>query len=433
MVYLPLGKLNLELLEKLLNKYQSLQDPRLAVGPEIGEDAVVIDFGDRYLVAKTDPITFATDEIGWYAVHVNANDIATRGAKPKWFQSTILLPEGKTTEELIDRKFNQILVSGAAMLAFGLGGCGSESKSLVADAHEASPDTSGETADLHPPQETRPRDTDTDSYHDLSTPDQEDSWQETQDIETNDSSLDLPEMDNFFPRDYVISSLGEVSWQIQEPTNEILFLIEFDKFEVVEPAPQEPIETSNTKVEDAPSGFRAISRDAAMKLNVFNGYTYTLETIIQAGNKNMAITSVPIRVNEYLRPSRLIKSIPSYLKRSFLTIFRIFVVYKPFRFFMTLGLILFVLGLLPGIRFLIYFFIEGGKGHIQSLILSAIFEIKIIYLYSPLGFFFHILDKPYTDILFLTSIWVINALLCIIPILLVKKRYSYILTLRQKM
>lgn len=132
---------------------------------------------------------------------------------------------------------------------------------------------------------------------------------------------------------------------------------------------------SNTNVEDAPSGFRAITRDAAMKLNVFNGFTYTLETIIQAGSKNMSIVSVPIRVNEFLRPSRLIKSIPTYIKRSFITIFRIFVVYKPFRFFMMLGIILFILGLIPGIRFLIYFFIEGGKGHIQSLILSAILLI----------------------------------------------------------
>ncbi len=130
MVYLPLGKLKHELLEKLLNKYQSPQDSRLTVGPKIGEDAVVIDFGDRYLVAKTDPITFATDEIGWYAVHVNANDIATRGAKPKWFQSTILLPEGKTTEELIDRIFNQIssvcnelevaVVGGHTEISYGL-------------------------------------------------------------------------------------------------------------------------------------------------------------------------------------------------------------------------------------------------------------------------------------------------------------------------
>ncbi|MBU2496217.1 MAG: AIR synthase family protein [Candidatus Omnitrophica bacterium] len=108
MKYLPLGKLKFELLEKLLNKYPSRNDSRLVVGPKIGEDAVVIDFEDRYLVAKTDPVTLATDEIGFYAVNVNANDIAIRGAKPKWFQSTILLPERKTTEKLVDRIFNQI-------------------------------------------------------------------------------------------------------------------------------------------------------------------------------------------------------------------------------------------------------------------------------------------------------------------------------------
>lgn len=108
MKYLPLGKLSPDLLEGLLKKYPSIQDPRLVVGPKIGEDAAIIDFKDKYLVAKTDPITFATDEIGWYAVNVNANDIATRGAKPKWFQSTILLPEGKTTEELVDKIFSQI-------------------------------------------------------------------------------------------------------------------------------------------------------------------------------------------------------------------------------------------------------------------------------------------------------------------------------------
>lgn len=106
--YLPLGKLNPHLLEKLLLKYPGVEDSRLVVGPKIGEDAAIIDLPDRYLVAKTDPITFATDEIGWYAVNVNANDIATRGAKPLWFQSTILLPEGKTTEELVDKIFGQI-------------------------------------------------------------------------------------------------------------------------------------------------------------------------------------------------------------------------------------------------------------------------------------------------------------------------------------
>ncbi len=105
---LPLGKLDFHLLEKLLEKYQSKLDPRIVVGPKLGEDAAVIDYPDRYLVAKTDPITFATDAIGWYAVQVNANDIATRGATPKWFQATILLPENKTTEELVDGIFGQI-------------------------------------------------------------------------------------------------------------------------------------------------------------------------------------------------------------------------------------------------------------------------------------------------------------------------------------
>ncbi|MBN2545873.1 MAG: glycosyltransferase [Spirochaetes bacterium] len=129
---------------------------------------------------------------------------------------------------------------------------------------------------------------------------------------------------------------------------------------------------SHTKIADAPSGFRAITKDAALKLNVFNNYTYTLETIIQAGLKNMAIISVPIHVNEDLRPSRLVKSIVSYIKRSIITIFRIFIVYKPFKFFMTIGSIFFITGLLIGVRFLYFFFTTGGQGHIQSLILSSI-------------------------------------------------------------
>jgi glycosyltransferase involved in cell wall biosynthesis len=129
---------------------------------------------------------------------------------------------------------------------------------------------------------------------------------------------------------------------------------------------------SKTQIPDAPSGFRAMSRDAALRLNVFNDYTYTLETIIQAGQKNMAIISVPARVNEDLRPSRLVKSIFRYVQRSVTTIIRIFVVYKPFRFFMTFGLLLFSAGFVLGLRFLYYFFLEGGEGHIQSLILSSI-------------------------------------------------------------
>ena len=129
---------------------------------------------------------------------------------------------------------------------------------------------------------------------------------------------------------------------------------------------------SKTAISDAPSGFRAMTREAALRINVFNDYTYTLETIIQAGQKNIAITSVPVRVNGELRPSRLVKSIPSYVKKSLTTIVRIFVVYKAFRFFMSVGLTFFGCGLIVGIRYLYYLLTAGGAGHIQSVILSAI-------------------------------------------------------------
>ena len=129
---------------------------------------------------------------------------------------------------------------------------------------------------------------------------------------------------------------------------------------------------SNTNIPDAPSGFRAISRNAAMQLNVFNEYTYTLETIIQAGQKGMAITSVPIRTNGYLRPSRLVKSIPAYLQRSILTILRIFMIYQPLRFFVMLGSIPFTLGFVLGVRWLVLFFSGTQRAHVPSLILAAI-------------------------------------------------------------
>ena len=109
-----------------------------------------------------------------------------------------------------------------------------------------------------------------------------------------------------------------------------------------------------------------------MRMNVFNEYTYTLETIIQAGQKNMAIISVPVGTNACLRPSRLMSSIPSYIRKSIATIFRIFVVYKPFRFFMGLGTLVLAAGTLIGVRFLYYYFTSGGSGHIQSLILASI-------------------------------------------------------------
>ncbi|QPG28306.1 glycosyltransferase family 2 protein [Pantoea sp. SM3640] len=129
---------------------------------------------------------------------------------------------------------------------------------------------------------------------------------------------------------------------------------------------------SKTTIPDAPSGFRAISRSAAQKLMVFSEYTYTLETIIQAGQKNISITSVPVRVNDDLRPSRLVKSIPSYIQRSIFTIIRIYVIYRPFRFFMSIGFFLLFTGMLISGRFLFLFLKGDGDGHIQSLILSAV-------------------------------------------------------------
>lgn len=129
---------------------------------------------------------------------------------------------------------------------------------------------------------------------------------------------------------------------------------------------------SRTNVQDAPSGFRALRRDAAMRLKVFDEYTYTLETVIQAGQKGMAITSVPIRTNETLRPSRLVKSVPDYIMRSSMTIIRIFMTYKPFKFFAVPGLISFCLGLLLFVRFLYFYFFGRGSGHVQSVILAAL-------------------------------------------------------------
>lgn len=131
-------------------------------------------------------------------------------------------------------------------------------------------------------------------------------------------------------------------------------------------------QVSQTDIADAPSGFRAFSRSAARQINIFSEYTYTLESIIQAGQKGLAVVSVPVRVNNPVRPSRLVKSTAEYLKQSLLTILRIFVTYRPFKFFVSLGSLSFLLGFLLGLRFL-WFYIEGnGQGHIQSVILAAL-------------------------------------------------------------
>ena len=104
---LPTGKLPLDLLDHLLGRW-GVQHERLITGPGVGEDVAVIDMGSTYMVVKTDPITFATDQIGWYAVHVNANDVATSGATPLWMLNTLLLPEGRTTPSMVEQIFGQL-------------------------------------------------------------------------------------------------------------------------------------------------------------------------------------------------------------------------------------------------------------------------------------------------------------------------------------
>lgn len=132
---------------------------------------------------------------------------------------------------------------------------------------------------------------------------------------------------------------------------------------------------SKTNIPDAPSGFRAMSREAALRLNVFNEYTYTLETIIQAGQRGLVITSVPIRINGYLRPSRLVKSITAYVQHSILTIVRIFMTYRPLKFFMLLGSLPTSLGFFLCCRWLLLFWgiigNDPAKPRVPSLILAA--------------------------------------------------------------
>jgi glycosyltransferase involved in cell wall biosynthesis len=132
---------------------------------------------------------------------------------------------------------------------------------------------------------------------------------------------------------------------------------------------------SRTDIPDAPSGFRAYSRHTAMRLNVINEYTYTLETIVQAGRQKMAVTSVPIRTNAELRPSRLFKSMFGYVKKSMLTIGRALIMYKPLYCFAWIAGFFGVAGLALGVRFIIYYIGGNGAGHIQSLILASMLII----------------------------------------------------------
>jgi glycosyltransferase involved in cell wall biosynthesis len=132
-------------------------------------------------------------------------------------------------------------------------------------------------------------------------------------------------------------------------------------------------QASNTDIPDSPSGFRALSRDAALRLNVFDRYTYTLETVIQAGRKNIPLAWVPVQTNSALRPSRLIRSVPRYVQRSLITILRIFMIYQPLRFFLWAGLVPFLGGLALGVRWLLLFFlVDPTRVRAPSLILAAV-------------------------------------------------------------
>jgi glycosyltransferase involved in cell wall biosynthesis len=135
---------------------------------------------------------------------------------------------------------------------------------------------------------------------------------------------------------------------------------------------------SGTDVNDAPSGFRAITREAALSLRIFSRYTYTLEMIIQAGQKGLRVVSTPIRVNANLRPSRLVKSVPSYVWRSLVTILRIFAIYRPFRFFAYVGLVPFLAGSALAARWLFLNIVEypvTGRLHVPSLVVAAMLLI----------------------------------------------------------
>ncbi|MBK7905797.1 MAG: glycosyltransferase family 2 protein [Gemmatimonadetes bacterium] len=129
---------------------------------------------------------------------------------------------------------------------------------------------------------------------------------------------------------------------------------------------------SGTTVEDAPSGFRAMNREAAMRLHVFNRYTYTVETIIQAGRKGMRVLSVPVGVNAVTRPSRLVKGSGSYVMRQLNVMVRVFMTYKPFRFFAVPGVVSGALGATLLARFLWFYVTDGGRGHVQSVIIGAL-------------------------------------------------------------
>jgi len=138
---------------------------------------------------------------------------------------------------------------------------------------------------------------------------------------------------------------------------------------------------SGVDVPDAVSGFRAVSRDAALKLNIISTFSYTIEMLIQVGRKKMAVGSVPIRTNAKTRESRLFKSIPQFIERSVTTMLRMYAMYQPLRTFITLGTLFFLVGAVPLLRFLVLFAMGDGDGHIQSVALGGVFVVLGIVTY----------------------------------------------------
>jgi glycosyltransferase involved in cell wall biosynthesis len=132
---------------------------------------------------------------------------------------------------------------------------------------------------------------------------------------------------------------------------------------------------SGVQVPDAVSGFRAYSRDAALQLNIVSPFSYTIEALIQAGKKHMAVASVPVETNAKTRESRLFSSIPKFIERQLTTIVRMYAMYQPLKVFFFIGLTLSILGAIPILRFLYFYLTGDGEGHIQSLILGGVFTI----------------------------------------------------------
>ena len=132
---------------------------------------------------------------------------------------------------------------------------------------------------------------------------------------------------------------------------------------------------SGLDIPDAVSGFRAISREAAMQINIVSSFSYTIEMLIQAGKKHLAVTAVPIRTNPKTRESRLFKSIPKFIERSLTTMVRMYAMYQPLRVFFYIGATLTIIGAAPILRFLYFYMIDQGAGHIQSLIIGGVLFI----------------------------------------------------------